>query len=174
MKSNIFTQTHHLMGTEFCKYCEDDTSCKNGHLYVIQLRDEIGHRYENKSEKGYLYVGETGLSVEERGRKNFTRKDGSYVKPDDLYSDRKKPLDEQQWPEDDNWEYDTKSIPHIRNYFLKYRPDLVHYENPIVYDKSDPNKLKRLEGKLADKLRNRGWRVINKVSWKNRASQTND
>ena len=110
----------------------------------------------------------------ERGRKNFTRKDGSYVKPDDLYSDRKKPLDEQQWPEDDNWEYDTKSIPHIRNYFLKYRPDLVHPENPIVYDKADPNKLQRLEGKLADKLRNRGWRVINKVSWKKRASQTND
>ena len=33
---------------------------------------------------------------------------------------------------------------------------------------ADPNKIKRLEGKLADKLRNRGWRVINKVSWKQR------
>ena len=155
------------VGTEFCKDCEPGNPCSNGHLYVIQLRDEIGQKYENKSEKGYLYVGETGVSVEKRGRMNFTRKDGSYVKPDDLFLDRKKPFDEQTWPEDDDWEYDSKSIPLIRGYFWRYRPDLVHYENPIKYDKADPNKLKRLEGKLADKLRNRGWRIVNGVSWKN-------
>ena len=104
------------MATEHCPKCTSEKPCGHGHIYVVQFKIKI------ENYKGYLYVGETGLSVEERGRKNFTRKDGSYVKPDDLYSDRKKPLDKQQWPEDDNWEYDTKSIPHIRNYFLKYRP----------------------------------------------------
>ncbi len=97
---------------------------------------------------------------------NFTRKDGSYVDPDDLFLDRKKPLDEQTWPEDGDWEYDSKSIPLIRGYFWRYRPDLVLYENPIQYDRADPNKLERLEGKLADKLRNKGWRIVNGVSWK--------
>ena len=51
---------------------------------------------------------------------------------------------------------------------MRYRPDLVHYQNPIAYDRTGPKKLERLEGKLADKLRNRGWKVINKVTWKNR------
>ena len=66
------------MGTEYCKVCENGNPCGYGHLYVIQLRDEIEHQYENKSEKGYLYVGETSVSVEDRGKKNFTRKKRFY------------------------------------------------------------------------------------------------
>ena len=161
------------MGTKFCTECEDGRPCKHGHLYVIQLRDDIEHIYTTKSEKGYLYVGETGKSVEERCKDNFTRTDGSFVTPEDLYLDRQKPEVEQLWPEDGLWKYTTKSILHIRQYFLKYRPDLVLYENPIPYQKSDPKKRQRLEAKLADKLRNKGWRVINGASWKNRKTVRN-
>lgn len=170
----MLTSSVICMATEFCKDCENENPCGQGHLYVIQLRDEIGRKYVNKSEKGYLYVGETGISVEERGKMNFTRKSGTIIDPHDLYLDRLKPREEQQWPEDGNWCYDTKSISKIRDFYMKYRPDLVLYENPIKYDKADPNKLKRFEGKLADKLRNRGWRVINKVSWKNREKTSTD
>tara|TARA_B100000586_G_C19876689_1_gene329111 strand:+ start:30 stop:518 length:489 start_codon:yes stop_codon:yes gene_type:complete len=162
------------MATIFCEDCHEDHPCSHRHLYVIQLKDEIGEIYENKSNKGYLYVGETGKSVEERGRMNFKRKDGEDVDPDELYHDRKKPEHEQKWPEDGEWEYDKKSSPKIRAYYWKYRPDLVLYENPIPYDKKEPNKIYRLEGKLADKLRNRGWRTINKVSWKNREKVDSD
>ena len=119
-----------------------------------------------KSKKGYLYVGSTSISVEERGKQNFTLEDGTYVEPPVVYEDRQLPAEEQQWSEDRDWKYVTKSIPKIREYFKEYRTDLVLYDNPIAYDKNDPGKLERLEGKLADKLRNRGWRVINKISWK--------
>ena len=137
-------------------------------MYVIQLHDEISERYSTKSKKGYLYVGSTSLSVEQRGRDNFTLEDGNYVEPAELYEDRKLPEEEQKWSEERDWKYSTTSIKKIRSYFMCYRPDLVHYQNPIPYDKKDPNKLERLEGKLADKLRNQGWKVINKVSWKSK------
>ena len=113
-----------------------------------------------------MYVGSTSLSVMQRGRDNFTLEDGTYVEPSELYDDRKLPKEEQQWPEDIDWKYKSKSIPKIRSYFMQYRPDLVHYQNPIVYDKTDPNKLERWEAKLADKLRNKGWRVINAITRK--------
>jgi len=155
--------------TEFCPECEEDKPCNNGHLYVIQLHDEISENYAIKSEKGYLYVGSTSLSVEQRGRDNFTLEDGTYVEPSELYEDRKLPEEEQNWSEKRDWKYSTTSIKKIRSHFKQYRPDLVLYDNPIIYDRKDTNKLERLEGKLADKLRNRGWKLINKVSWKNRS-----
>ena len=157
------------MSTEFCPECEEDKRCGKGHLYVIQLLDEIAENYSNMSERGYLYVGSTSLSVEERGRDNFTLEDGTYVEPSELYEDRKLPEEEQNWSEKRDWKYSTTSIKKIRSYFMCYRPDLVLYDNPIIYDRKDTNKLERLEGKLADKLRNRGWKLINKVSWKNRS-----
>ena len=157
------------MTTEFCPQCEEDETCGNGHLYVIQLREEISENYRDKSEKGYVYVGSTSLSVKQRGRDNFTLEDGTYVEPSELYEDRKLPEEAQQWSEDRDWKYKTTSIKKIRSHFMQYRHDLVLYDNPIAYDRTDPNKLERLEGKLADKLRNRGWKVINKVTWKNRS-----
>ena len=154
------------MPTEFCPECEEDKPCNNGHLYVIQLHDEISENYAIKSEKGYLYVGSTSLSVEQRGRDNFTLEDGTYVEPSELYEDRKLPEEEQNWSEKRDWKYSTTSIKKIRSYFMCYRPDLVHYPNPIAYESNDPKKLKRWEANLADKLRNKGWRVINAITRK--------
>ena len=156
------------MKSEHCPNCKDLGGCGDSHLYVIQLREDIEENYVIKSSKGYLYVGQTGVSVEQRGKMNFTRKDGTIVDPESLYMDRNKPEDEQRWPEDGEWEYETKSIPKIRSYFLKYRPDLVlsPFENPHKFEKNDKQKIERYEGKLADKLANRGWRIINGVSWK--------
>jgi hypothetical protein len=154
------------MATIYCTECEEGNPCPNQHLYVIQLREEIAENYAIKSKKGYLYVGSTSTSVEKRGRQNFMLEDGTYVEPSEVYEDRKLPAEEQQWSEDRDWKYKSKSIPKIRSFFQEYRPDLVLYDNPIMYDKNDQGKLERLEGKLADKLRNRGWRVINNVSWK--------
>ena len=154
------------MPTEFCPECEEDKRCGKGHLYVIQLLDEIAENYSNESEKGYLYVGSTSLSVEERGRDNFTLEDGTYIEPSELYEDRKLPEEEQNWSEKRDWKYSTTSIKKIRSHFKQYRPDLVHYQNPIAYERNDPKKLERWEANLADKLRNKGWRVINAITRK--------
>ncbi len=164
------------MKSEHCPKCTDLEGCGHGHLYVIELKEEIEELYAKKSSKGYLYVGQTGVSVEKRGKKNFTRKDGTVVDPESLYLDRKKPENEQKWPEDGGWVYDRKSNPKIRSYFLKYRPDLVlpPYENPYKFEKNDKGKMDRYEGKLRDKLTNKGWRVINKVSWKRMKKRGNN
>jgi hypothetical protein len=156
------------VATVYCSECEEGNPCSNQHLYVIQLREEIAENLVNKSKKGYLYVGSTSTSVEKRGKQNFTLEDGTYVEPSVVYEDRQLPAEKQQWSEDRDWKYVTKSIQKIRSFFQEYRPDLILYENPISYDKNDSGKLERLEGKLADKLRNRGWRVINKISWKSK------
>ena len=162
----ISTTSGDRVPTDFCPECEEDKRCGKGHLYVIQLKDKIAENYQNKSKKGYLYVGSTSLSVEERGRDNFTLEDGNYVEPSELYEDRKLPEEEQLWSEKRDWKYSSISIKKIRSYFMCYRPDLVHYQNPIVYERNDPKKLERWEANLADKLRNKGWRVINSISRK--------
>lgn len=164
------------MKSEHCPECTDLEGCGNSHLYVIQLKDEIKENYLKKSSKGYLYVGQTGVSVEKRGKVNFTRKDGTVVDPELLYLDRKKPKGEQKWPEDGEWVYESQSIPKIRSYFLKYRPDLVipPFENPHKSEENDKGKINRYEGKLADKLANRGWRIINGVSWKKMKNRNDD
>ncbi len=165
-----------VMRSVHCPNCTDLEGCRDSHLYVIQLKEEIGENYVKKSTKGYLYVGQTGVSVEKRGKMNFTRKDGTIVDPEALYLDRKKPEDEQKWPEDGEWVYEAQSIPKIRAYFLKYRPDLVlpPFENPHKFDKNDKGKIYRYEGKLADKLANKGWRIINGVSWKKMKKRRNN
>ena len=50
----------------------------------------------------------------------------------------KLPEEEQQWSEDRDWKYSSTSIKKIRSHFMRYRPDLVHYQNPIAYEKNDP------------------------------------
>ena len=131
------------MATEHCKNCNPDQSCGDGHLYVIEFKKDVEVELKNKSVKGYLYVGSTNKSVEERFEDNFIKIDGS-------------------------WKYNSPNTKRIRKYFLKFRPDLFYYEkNPIVYDKNDKNKLERHEAKLADKLRNREWCVFG-PSWKKR------
>ena len=123
------------MPTEHCKKCDPGKSCGNLHLYVIEFKKEVEKEFKRKSKKGYLYVGSTGKSVEDRFEDNFTKKDGK-------------------------WKYNSKNVKRIRKYFNRFRPDLF-YEgiNPLIYNKNDKGQLERREAKLADKLRNRRWRV---------------
>jgi len=131
------------MATEHCPECDSKEPCGNSHLYVIEFKKEIEKELKARSKNGYLYVGSTSKSVEARFQDNFIRKDGK----------RK---------------YNSKSTKKIRKYFLKFRPDLFYYGiNPIVYNKNDKGQLERREGKLADKLRNRGF-YVRGPSWKKR------
>ena len=121
------------MPTEHCPECEPKKPCGNLHLYVIELKKF--KKEPNKDYVGYLYVGSTGKSVEERFQDNFVNKDGK-------------------------WKYNSKYSKIIRKYFDKFRPDLFYYKyNPIIFNKNDKGQLERREGKLADKLRNRHWHV---------------
>ena len=121
--------------TEHCKECEPGKSCGNLHLYVIQFKDDVAKNYKVKSEKGYLYVGSTGKSVEERFKDNFAKIDGEP-------------------------KYKSPNVKRIQKYFDCFRPDLYYKKiNPLYYDKNDKQQLERREAKLADKLRNRKWRV---------------
>ena len=125
------------MPTVHCKECQPDKSCGNLHLYVIEFKKEVEKEFKRKSKKGYLYVGSTGKSVEDRFEDNFIKKDGK-------------------------WKYNSKNAKRIRKYFNKFRPDLFYEKiNPLVYNKNDKGQLERREAKLADKLRNRlpDWRV---------------
>ena len=104
-----------------------------------------------KPDKGFLYVGSTGKSVEERFRNNFTRKDGTVVSIDDA----------REIGEDGQWKWASRGVKRIRKHFVRFRPDLLYSAmNPISSCTTDPDKLKRREGKLAKRLRNRGWEVF--------------
>ena len=66
-----------------------------------------------------------------------------------------------------NWtQYNSPNAKNIRAFCDRYNPvhryDLIRkdlYRNPIELGSEDPKKLARLEGKLADHLRNRGYWV---------------
>jgi hypothetical protein len=120
------------MPTEHCPECEPGKSCGKYHVYVIELRPEAQRRLQNRSERGYVYVGSTGKSVEDRFDDNWaTKEDGSFV-------------------------YDTPSPRLIREHFLRFRPDLFYREiNPL----DDRDAAERRERRVADRLRNRGYRV---------------
>ena len=123
------------MPTEHCKKCEPNKSCGNLHLYVIEFKKEVEKEFKRKSKIGYLYVGSTKKSVEERFQDNYIKEDGK-------------------------WKYNTKNVKRIRKYFKKFRPDLFYKEiNPLYYNKNDKGQLERREGKLVDRLENRGWRA---------------
>ena len=47
----ISTTNGDKLPTDFCPECEEDKRCGKGHLYVIQLKDEIAENYQNKSKK---------------------------------------------------------------------------------------------------------------------------
>ena len=87
------------MPTEHCRECEPKKPCGNLHLYVIKLKKF--KKEPNKDYVGYLYVGSTGKSVEERLQDNFVNKDGK-------------------------WKYNSKYSKIIRKYFDKFR--LLAYE----------------------------------------------
>ena len=61
------------MPTEHCPKCELNYPCGNSHLYVIEFKKDIEIEFSAKSKKGYLYVGSTSKSVEERFEDNFER-----------------------------------------------------------------------------------------------------
>lgn len=142
------------MPTEHCKECTAESECGNGHLYVIEFLPEIAETYAKKDYKGYLYVGKTGESVTTRGEKTFRSKGGTQYTPEEVTQS-----DDLQ--ERTDWHYNTKNMRKIRKYFWRYRPDLFYYDiNPIELDyHSDPERLDRREAKLADRLRNREYRV---------------
>ena len=151
------------MPTENCPACKPDEPCGNGHLYVIQLSEKIvaGEGLATTSSKGYLYVGQTGKSVKQRSVDNFTRKDGTFVTFEAHRKDRLLPDEQQKWPEDGKWKYNSSGIKKVRAYFQEYRPDLFYYNiNPIIKNKGDKNQMERRESKLGKKLQNRGWRVF--------------
>ena len=74
------------MPTKHCKECASGKPCGKAHLYVIQFKDKISNKYKIKSRKGYLYVGSTGKSVEQRFEDNFIK------------------------DQDGKWKYNTKAI----------------------------------------------------------------
>ena len=133
-----------------CNECTPEKPCGNSHVYVIQFMPEIGSRYHKKSDKGYLYVGSTGKGVMQRFEDNYTRQDGTVVSVEEARTAE----------EDGGWKYNTRNSKNIRRFYLKHRPELFYSEiNPILRNKRDPGAAERWERRLADKLRNRGWRV---------------
>tara|TARA_B100000315_G_scaffold189094_1_gene178914 strand:- start:96 stop:293 length:198 start_codon:yes stop_codon:yes gene_type:complete len=65
------------MTIEHCKNCKPGQPCGNGHLYIIEFKKDVEVELKNKSVKGYLYVGSTNKSVEDRLEDNFIKIDGS-------------------------------------------------------------------------------------------------
>jgi hypothetical protein len=129
----------------YCPECTPEKSCGKGHLYVRKFPPEYAKKFPNrKSAKGHLYVGKTGVSVMERHEANWV-----------TYGGRK-----------------SGSSAECREFCDRYEPDFAfqlideeRFQNPIEADKSDKDKLGRLEGMLADKLRKDGWWVEG-ASWK--------
>jgi Uri superfamily endonuclease len=99
---------------------------------------------------GYLYVGSTGKSVDERFEDNYRRK-GS----DKLWFG-----EVEKFGEDGFWKYNSPNSKRIRRHYFKHRPDLFYFDwNPIEVPANDLGIASRREVKLAEKLRNRGWKV---------------
>ena len=92
-------------------------------MYVIQFRRGIEEKVGHRSEKGYLYVGGTGKSVEQRFEDNYRREDGSIV-----------PVNEARTIEEDGgWHYNRPSAKLIRRYYRRHRPNIEYFElNPIT------------------------------------------
>ena len=135
------------MSTDHCPLCQKGIPCGHYHLYVIQFRDEVASEFTQGNYKGYLYVGSTGKSVEDRFIDNYTLKDGTQVG-----------VEEARSRADENvWKYNTKNMRRIRRHYLRHRPDLFYADmNPIVGGKEAAE---RREKKLVKKLNNRGWKA---------------
>lgn len=138
------------MPTEHCRECDEDHPCGKSHVYVIEFHPDVEKEFAIHSEKGYLYVGSTGKGVMQRFVDNFTRKDGSVATRE--YA--------KQNSDSGEWKYNSSNAKRIRRHYLHHRPDLFYAKiNPISWRKGDSGAPERRERKLADKLRNRGWRV---------------
>lgn len=131
------------MPTDHCPRCTWEKPCGNGHVYVIQFVTKV------ENYKGFLYVGKTGKSVEQRFDDNLTRKNGDVVSLDEARS----------IGEDKIWKYNTASAKMIRSSYKRHRPDIEYFDrNPITRGDQDV-KLNAAEIKLAEDLRKRGWHV---------------
>ena len=131
------------MPTDHCPECDLEKPCKKGHVYVVQLTTKVD------GYKGFLYVGKTGKSVEQRFQDNLTRKSGKIV----TLSEAK------EIGEDRLWKYNASSAKLIRSNYKRHRPDLEYYKlNPIPRGDGDV-RLDSTEKKLAEDLRKRGWLV---------------
>tara|TARA_A100001037_G_C14944047_1_gene541900 strand:- start:117 stop:563 length:447 start_codon:yes stop_codon:yes gene_type:complete len=127
------------IGMEHCPDCKPNMRCGNGHLYILDFGPRYIEKFPGgKKYKGHLYVGSTQKTVMQRHEDNWTK-----------------------------YDYRTTGAPPlIREFCDRYNPvhryDLISkdlFRNPIILDSNDPGKLERLEGKLADNLRNRGYLV---------------
>ena len=124
------------MPTIHCKKCTPEKPCGGYHLYVLEFNKDVEEAFIAKSKMGYLYVGSTSKSVEDRFLDNFMKKDGE-------------------------WKYKSRYARRIRDHFKTFRPDLFYFEmNPIPKPKKKIKETMEIEeGKLADKLRKAGYRV---------------
>ena len=122
--------------------CNPGKPCGNGHVYVIQL-------VYKGPKKGFLYVGKTGKSVEERVQDNFTRKDGTIV-----------PIDQvKEIGEDKLWKYNAPSSKMIRSSYKRLRPDIEYFRRNPIMRGTDDWRLDEAEVQLAEDLRKRDWIV---------------
>ena len=125
-----------IMPTEDCAECSEGVSCGKGHLYIKEFGTGYLERYPNRAgKKGYLYVGSTKETVMQRHEKNWTKYKSTNARNIRDFCDRENPVH--------RYDLITKDI----------------FRNPIELDPDDPGKLERMEAKLADNLRNRGYWV---------------
>ncbi|MBI79580.1 MAG: hypothetical protein CMQ51_04065 [Gammaproteobacteria bacterium] len=120
----------------FCNECDANASCGGNHVYVIELMPEASSHFSSKTENEFVYVGETGKHIAERLEDNFKTK---INKNGDLVFIRK-----------------GKNVNKIRKFFYRMRPDLIPKGlNPLP----DRETAEFEEAKLADSLREKGYRV---------------
>jgi len=125
-----------MMATEDCPECNEGEKCGKGHLYIKEFGAGFVEEYPSKKgKKGYLYVGSTKETVMERHEKNWTKYESPNARNIREFCDRENPVH--------RYDLITKDI----------------FRNPIELDPKDPGKLERMEAKLADNLRNRGYHV---------------
>ena len=141
------------MPTEDCKECTSDEACGGFHLYVIEFNLEVAGEFLEGQYKGYLYVGLTKKSVQERFLDNYRRQGSDEV----LYERMEDFTKEGEVVEDALWKYNSKNIKRIRRHYLKHRPDLYYKRNPLSVNSL--KEAQHLEGSLADQLKEAGWKV---------------
>ena len=124
------------MKTEDCPDCQSNEKCGNGHLYIKEFGPGYVEKFPHRKKfKACLYVGSTTKSVMQRHEQNWTKYISTNAKNIRQFCDRFNPVH--------RYDLITKDI----------------FRNPVILDSKDPGKLERMEGKLADNLRNRGYWV---------------
>lgn len=139
------------MASMWCIECRADKACGDGHVYALELHppsDDVGLE---QGKLGYLYVGSTSTTVEERHLKNFMLKDGT------VFSQ----AEAREQPVDTDWWFKSPGMRKIRSRLWRPRPDLLaeKWPNPIALSKGDMKRHTRFEAKLAARLERQGWDV---------------